>query len=127
MIAKIEKSGIEYALNETIATYIDTKLGRLDRFAPKHARQTMHAEVKLRKFSNDAASYNCEAIMHVPGQQLTAQASATSMNAAVDAVEAKLKAQLGKYKDAHIYSRHTHPRGIFKIFSRQTDAPESIT
>lgn len=104
MITRIEKSGINLALDEEVKTYIDKKIGALDRYMPRHARKSVHAEVKLREdLANKAGDkYTCEVILHLPGGQVTAEESTLNLLAAIDIVEAKLKNQLKKYKESHI-------------------------
>lgn len=110
MISRIEKSGINLELEDDVKKYIDKKIGRLDRYMPRHARKSAHAEVKLRETNDKPGDkYQCEVILHVPGGPVTAKESTLNMFAAVDIVEAKLKNQLRKYKEAHI--AHIRERG----------------
>lgn len=103
MISRIEKSGTNLELDADLKKYIDKKIGRLDRYMPRHARKTVHGEVKMREVANRAGDkYTCEVVLHLPGEVVTAKESTLNMFAAVDIVEAKLKNQLKKYKAAHI-------------------------
>lgn len=109
MLSRIDKSGINLELEGDIKKYIDKKIGRLDRYMPRHARKTAHAEVKLRETGNKAGDkYTCEVVLHLPGGQVTAKESTLNMFAAVDIVEAKLKNQLKKYKELHNSHRGRH-------------------
>lgn len=77
------------------------KVGRLDRFAPVHARKSMRAEVKLRQVDlAHGNKYEAEVILQVPDKTITAKDTTLNMMAAIDIVEAKLVAQLRKYKDS---------------------------
>lgn len=111
MISRIDTSGINIELGEDIKKYIAKKVGKLDRYMPRHARKSVHAEVKLRETNNRLGNkYECEVILHVPTQQVQAKESTLNMFAAVDIVEAKLKNQLIKYKQKHIaHLRERHP------------------
>ena len=126
MISRVEKSGINLELDADLKKYIDRKIGRLDRYMPRHARKTVHAEVKMRETGNKAGDkYTCEVVLHLPGGQVTAKESTLNMFAAVDIVEAKLKNQLKKYKEAHIDHIRTKRRGLLKrmrlrLFARGT-------
>lgn len=103
MIARIEKSGINLELDDDVARYIDRKIGRLDRYLPRAARKAAHVVVTLRETGNQSGNkYECEAILHVPGETITAKESTLNKFAAVDIIEAKLKNQLRKYKEAHM-------------------------
>jgi|SRR6476469_756859 len=114
MISKIDTSGINLELGDDIKKYIARKIGRLDKYMPRHARQSAHAEAKLRETNNRLGNkYECEVILHLPGGQIQAKEATLNMFAAVDIVEAKLKNQLVKYKTAHIdHLRSKHP-GVF--------------
>jgi putative sigma-54 modulation protein len=114
MIAHIDTAGINFDLGDDIKKYIAKKLGRLDKYIPRHARESVRLEVKLRETNNRLGNkYECEGILHLPGAPLQAKESTLNMFAAVDIVEAKLKNQLVKYKSAHIaHLREKHP-GVF--------------
>lgn len=99
MIARIDKSGINLELDDDVVKYIDRKIGRLDRYIPRKARSSAHATVVIRDTGNQAGSkYECEVIIRVPGETITAKESTMNKFAAVDIVEAKLRNQLHKYK-----------------------------
>ena len=106
MIAKIDTSGINLELSEDIKKYIQRKIGRLDKYMSRHARKSVHAEVKLRQTNNRLGNkYECEVLLHVPGEIIQAKESTLNMFAAVDIVEAKLRNQLRKYKEK-VQERH---------------------
>lgn len=99
MIASIDITGIKYDVNERTKKYIVNKVGKLDKYVPLHARKSMAADVKLREVNRDHGNkYEVEVILQVPEKVITAKDSTLNMLAAVDIVEAKLIAQLRKYK-----------------------------
>jgi ribosome-associated translation inhibitor RaiA len=49
MIEAIDITGVKYDLDETTKKYVAKKIGRLDRYLPKHARKSVNAEVKLKE------------------------------------------------------------------------------
>jgi len=101
MIASIDITGIKYNVNEKTEKYVIEKVGRLDRYVPTHARKTMAADVKLRQVNRDHGNkYEAEVILQVPDKVITAKDTTMNMMAAIDIVEAKLIAQLRKYKDS---------------------------
>ncbi len=103
MIASIDVTGIKYQVDEKTLKYVTEKVGKLDRYIPSHARKTMTADVKLRRVNRDHGNkYEAEVIVHVPDKVMTAKDSTFNMMAAVDIVEAKIVAQLRKYKDSVI-------------------------
>ncbi len=103
MIASIDVTGIKYEVDAKTRRYVTQKIGKLDRYVPLHARKSMTADVKLRQVNRDYNNkYEAEVIVTVPGKVITATDSTLNMMAAVDIVEAKLAAQLAKYKDSII-------------------------
>jgi ribosomal subunit interface protein len=132
MITRIEKSGINLELDEGLKKYIDKKIGHLDHYMPAPARKTVHAEVKLRADLGNRGGdkYSCEVVLHLPGGQVTAQETTLTLFAAVDIVEAKLKAQLKKYKEAHIEHIRERRSHFFKrlrtgLFGRRNEQDNS--
>jgi len=104
MITSVDISSKKYAIDESTRNYVMEKLGRLDRYLPRHARLSVTADVKLNLVNRDHGNkYEAEAILMVPDKTLTAKESTTTMLAAIDMVEAKLLAQLHKYKQAHMH------------------------
>ena len=102
MIARIDKSGINLELDADVVKYIDRKIGRLDRYIPRAARPSARAVVTIRETANRAGNkYECEVILHLPGEIITAKDATMNKFAAVDIVEAKLRNRLLKYKTTH--------------------------
>ena len=118
MIQSIAITGVKYDLDDTTKKYVTQKIGRLDRFLPRHARKSVTAEVKLKEVNRDHGNkYEAEVILYVPDKQLAAKDSTVNMLAAVDIVEAKIVTQLRKYKDLHI--GHTgRTRSVLSHFKR---------
>ena len=117
MIESIDITGVKYDLDVTTKKYVAKKIGRLDRYLPRHARKSVKAEVKLKQIDKpNGNKYEAEVIMHVPDKILTAKDSTVNMLAAVDIVEAKLVAQLHKYKETNI--PHIGRRGMLSRFKR---------
>ncbi|MGY4893129.1 MAG: ribosome hibernation-promoting factor, HPF/YfiA family [Candidatus Saccharimonadota bacterium] len=103
MIASIDITGIKYNVNEKTQKYVMEKVGKLDRYVPQHVRKSMTVDVKLKEVNRDHGNkYEAEVIVHVPNKVITATDTTMNMMAAVDIVEAKLIAQLKKYKDSLI-------------------------
>jgi len=49
MINSITITGVKFDLDETTKRYVIKKIGRLDRYLPRHARKSATAEVILRE------------------------------------------------------------------------------
>ena len=117
MIEAIDITGVKYELDETTKKYVAKKIGRLDRYLPRHARKSVKAEVVLKQVNRDHGNkYEAEVILHVPDKLLTAKDSTVNMLAAVDIVEAKIVTQLRKYKEATM--PHVGRRGMLSRFKR---------
>lgn len=82
-----------------LSRYISKKLEKLERYIPRHARQSAHIDVILHELKGRPTDhFECEFIIHLPHEQIVAKESTINMFAAVDIVEAKVKNQLRKYK-----------------------------
>lgn len=107
MIEKLEVDGVHTVLKPELMKYVTKKIGRLDTYMPRKARESAHAEVKLKESkAKDKKQCTCEVILHLPHEVLTVKESTLNMYAAVDIVEAKLKNQLKKYKETHSIKIH---------------------
>ncbi len=117
MINSINITGVKFDLDEATKRYVIKKIGRLDRYLPRHARKSATADVKLRQVDKpNGNKYEVEIILNVPDKVLTAKDSTVNMLAAVDIVEAKIVAQLHKYKETTI--PHVGRRGMLSRFKR---------
>lgn len=117
MIQSIDITGVKYKVDTATKKYATKKIGRLDRYLPKHARKSVVVEVKLKEVNRDHGNkYEAEVILTVPEKRLTAKDSTTNMMAAIDIVEAKMVAQLKKYKEAHV--PHVGRRAVLSRFKR---------
>lgn len=117
MINAINITGVKFDLDETTKRYVIKKIGRLDRYLPRHARKSAYADVKLRQVNrNHGNKYEAEVIIHVPEKTMTAKDSTVNILAALDIVESKLATQLHKYKEEHL--PHVGNRGVLSRFKR---------
>lgn len=117
MIQNIDITGVKFSLDDTTKKYVTKKIGRLDRYIPKHARKSASVQVMLKEINKDHGNkYEAEVILHIPNKQLTAKDSTMNMLAAIDIVEAKIVTQLKKYKEANI--PHVGSRGVLSRFKR---------
>ena len=117
MITSIEITGIKYELDDTTKKYVNKKIGRLDRYLPRHARDSVNAEVRLKEVNREHGNkYEAEVVLNVPDKTITAKDSTLNMLAAIDIVEAKIVTQLRKYKQTTI--GHVGRRGVMGRFKR---------
>ena len=105
---KVDIDGISNIDNKSLKRYIDKKIGGLDKYIPRHARKSAHAEVWVKEMKiKDKKECSCEVVVHLPGENLAAKEATMNMFAAVDIVEEKIKAQLKKYKDKNKNSHYS--------------------
>jgi putative sigma-54 modulation protein len=117
MITQVDITGVKYDIDETTKKYVIRKVGRLDRYLPRHARKSATADVKLKEVNRaNGNKYEAEIILNVPDRVLMAKDTTVNMLAAVDIVEAKIAAQLRKYKEETI--SHVGRRGVMGRFKR---------
>ena len=114
MIRKLEITGVHVETDDRLKKYVNKSVNKLERYIPKHARKSVHVDVKLKE-SKRQQNRQCtaEIIMHLPLETLTAKESTVNLYAAIDIVEAKLHNQLKKYKD-----KHTNPKFYRRLTNR---------
>jgi ribosomal subunit interface protein len=102
MIQKLEISGVHTEVGDDLRKYVLKKIGQLDKYLPKHARQSAHAEVRLKEQAGKTKSdRTCEVVLYLPKEVLTVTETTINIYAAIDIAEAKLKTRLHKYKELH--------------------------
>lgn len=122
MIERIEIDGVHMDVDDDIRKYVTKKIGRLDKYMPKHARESAHAEVKLKGNKNkDKKQYTCEVILTLPKDIINTKETTLNIYAAVDIVETKLKNQLKRYKGQHSVLRG-HTRRLIGKFRSQSSS-----
>jgi putative sigma-54 modulation protein len=106
MIKKLEIDGIHMEVGKDLHKYVNKKIGGLEKYIPKHARKSVHVEVKLKEGRvKTKEERTCEVIIHLPGEVFTVSETTVNIFAAVDIVEEKLKKLLHKYKETHASPR----------------------
>lgn len=106
MISPIAITGINYDVDARTKKYVEQKVGKLDRYLPRHVRGNVKADVKLAQIDQkNGNKYEAEVILFMPEKTLTAKDSTVNVLAAIDIVEAKLHSQLAKYKELHTVDR----------------------
>jgi len=102
MIKKIDIDGVHMEVGDDLRKYVRRKIGKLEKYVPRHARLSVHAEVKLKEGKAKAREQRtCEVIIHLPNEVITLSETTVNIFAAVDIVEEKLKHALHKYKELH--------------------------
>ncbi len=102
MFQKFEINGVHSTVDPVLRKYINKKIGNLDKYIPKHARDSAHVEVFIKEGkTKNNNSCTCEVTLFLPKQTLIINETSINMYAAIDITEAKLKLQLKKYKELH--------------------------
>jgi putative sigma-54 modulation protein len=114
MLAKFEINGVHTVVDDSLRKYVTKKIGRLDKYLPRHHRDSAHAIVELKEAKNKQKNkYTCSVLLKLPHETISVTESTLNMYAAVDIVETKLKIQIKKYKEQHAsgkLSRHLTAR-----------------
>ena len=67
MLTSTKVTGIGYQLDGKTNKYVINKIGKLDRFLPRHARRTASAEVRIKqRDGSSGVKYEIEAQIDVP-------------------------------------------------------------
>lgn len=106
MIQRFDINSVHMTTDEKLQKYVIKKIGHLDRYIPRAARESAHAEVVLKEnktLKNDSSKNGCtcEVTLHLPHEVINVSESTINMYAAIDIVEQKLKQQIMKYKQQH--------------------------
>lgn len=119
MIKKFEITAKKIELTDELKKYITRKIGKLDRYLPRQARESAHAEVILKEAggSKGKKTYTCEVILQVPGDTITVSQATINPFAAVDIAEDTLKNRIRKYKNTHGTNR-LHKRALARLKRR---------
>lgn len=119
MIEKMEITGVHMDVDTKLKKYVTKKMGAMDKYIPRKARESAHLEVRLKEAkSKDKNQYTCEVVLHLPQDNITIHETTVNIFAAVDIVETKLRNQIKKYKETHS-RRRISSRITSKIRSRR--------
>ena len=117
MLKSTNVTGIAYIVDEKTHKYVLNKIGKLDRYLPRHARKSASAEIRIRKITGKRIDkFEVEATIDVPDKIILAKQSSIHLLTAVDDIEAKLATQLRKYKQSSL--AHIGRRRIMSEFKR---------
>ncbi|HSX45572.1 MAG TPA: ribosome-associated translation inhibitor RaiA [Candidatus Saccharimonadia bacterium] len=95
-------SGNNFELSKKVVDYVNDKIGELDKYLPRGARQaTGRVILSMDPSGREDNQFVCETHIEVPGSLLQSKEATINIYAAIDIVEAKLRAQIVKYKDKH--------------------------
>lgn len=106
MIEKMEVSGVHMDVSPKLQKYATKKLGAVDKYLPRQARESAHMVVRLKEANQKSGKhYTCEVVLHLPHDTIRIAETTMNIFSAVDIIETKLQNQIKKYKDQHSSSR----------------------
>jgi ribosomal subunit interface protein len=122
MIRNVEITGIHMQVGDDLHKYVTKKIGGLEKFVPRTARESIHAQVLLKEEKKKGAKLCiCEITVHLPHETINISEGTVNIFAAVDIVEEKLKIALKKYKDLHANPK-LHQRAL--TYFKRRPVPE---
>ena len=100
MIEKIDISGSNYKVEESLKKYIEKHIGKLDRYLPRHSKKDVVAKFIITEINRaHGDKYELSAAMEIPGGKvIAAKEECTNLFAGVDLIEAKLNGQIRRFK-----------------------------
>ncbi len=118
MIDKIEISGSGYKVEEPLRKYAKKRIGKLDRYLPRHAKKDVVCKVIVTGIGKGKSDkYEVSVAMEIPGGKVIAARDECSNEfAGIDLLEAKLMGQIRRYK-AEQKPEH-HKRSLKNLFHR---------
>lgn len=117
---KLTIEGVHASVDADLEKYAQKKIGGLEKYIPRHARQSAHAEVILKKeASKDKNKFTCEITVYLPHEVLNSKETTQHLYAAIDVASAKTHHQLTKYKDEY-GSPRLHRRIINRFRTNET-------
>lgn len=120
MIEKMEIAGVHMDVEPKLKKYVTKKMAAMDKYLPRHARESAHLEVRLiEEKAKQGGQHTCEVVLHLPNDVIRIAETTVNIFAAVDIVETKLKNQIRKYKETHTKKR-IPARLAAKIRSRRS-------
>lgn len=106
MIQKMEIAGVHMDIEPKLNKYIVKKIGNMDKYLPRQARESAHVEVKLKEQKiKEKKQYTCDVVLHLPHDSIKLSETTMNIFASVDIVETKLKNLIKKYKEKHTKKR----------------------
>lgn len=90
-------------LTERLEKYVQSRLDRLEKYVPRAARPSAHAEVRLQQSASKSGPPrgSCEITLLLPHATLQVHETTPHVYASVDVATDRLKEQLADYKAKH--------------------------
>jgi len=107
MLQRFELTAVHQELAPQTRDYAVAKLAALDRYIPRHARESVRLEVRLAEARRRGRQLAvCEATLHLPRRSLSVREEGVTQTAAIDLMKTSLKQQIQKYKSEFTSGKH---------------------
>ena len=119
MIEKIDISGSNYKIEESLKKYAEKRLGKLDRYLPKASKKDVVTKIVVTEVERaHGEKYEISVAMDIPGGKvIAAKDECSNVFAGIDLLEAKLTGQIRRYK---LESKpHLQKRGVKNLFIKR--------
>lgn len=117
---RLDITGRNFQLDDKIKRYINKKLGGLDKYLPRKAKNASGLVVLEEDPSGrENNRFVCEFQMELPGEVVQAKEATVNIYAAADIVEAKAKIQILKYKGKHQGEQRRVRRAVRRLLGRE--------
>lgn len=100
MIEKIDITGNDYKVDDSLRKYAEKRIGKLDRYLPKGSKKDVICKIVVEEIGKGKSSkYGISVAMELTGGKvIAAKDECLNVFAGVDLVEAKLLGQIRRYK-----------------------------
>lgn len=118
MIEKIDITGNDYKVEDSLRKYVEKRIGKLDRYLPKKAKKDVVCKVVVEGIGKaKSEKYEISVAMELTGgKTITARDECSNVFAGVDLVEAKLLGQIRRYKLE--VQPHRQKRSLKNLFKK---------
>ncbi len=116
---RLQVKGKNVEVSESIRTYAEEKLGRLERQLADPTR--VELELAIEKNPSIADNHVAEATIWTKGPVLRAKEASSDMRASIDLLADKLERQVGRYRQKRRRGRHGNGRVLEPGVPRPTD------
>lgn len=119
MIEKIEITGNDYKVEDSLRKYVEKRIGKLDRYLPRTAKKDPVCKVVVEEIGKGKSDkFEISAAMElIGGKVISARDECTNVFAGVDLVEAKLLGQIRRYKLE--VQPHRQKKSLKNLFRRK--------
>ncbi|MBR3116172.1 ribosome-associated translation inhibitor RaiA [Candidatus Saccharibacteria bacterium] len=119
MIEKIDITGNNYKVDDSLKKYAKKRLGKLDKYLPKGSKKDVVCKMVVEEIGKGkSGKYEISVAMELTGGKvIAARDECANVFAGVDLVEAKLLGQIRRYKLE--VQPHRQKRGLKSLFRKK--------